>query len=79
MALSFYMSKMAFEIIKSEYLSTPNNKTVSDKLNNLETNFSKIVALTFLGGAVSGMVGIGGGMITTPLMLGLGAEPKVNN
>ncbi len=32
--------------------------------------------MTFVGGIMAGMLGIGGGMITTPLLLRLGKDPK---
>ncbi len=33
--------------------------------------------MTILGGVISGMLGIGGGTITTPLMLWMGVDPRV--
>ena len=37
----------------------------------------KLVTLSFLGGWVSGALGLGGGSIFNPLLLGLGCPPKV--
>lgn len=76
MGFSFYMSKFVLNIIKND-TTTTNYLEKEKKILFIEENFIKIVVLTFLGGIVSGMVGIGGGMITTPLMLSLGANPKV--
>ncbi len=47
------------------------------KYEYLEKNWNRVVIITILGGIISGMLGIGGGNITTPLMLGMGIDPKV--
>ena len=37
---------------------------------------NKIIFVCFLGGVMSGMLGVGGGIIMAPLMLELGLDPK---
>jgi len=37
---------------------------------------NKIIFVCFLGGVISGMLGVGGGIIMAPLMLELGLDPK---
>lgn len=38
---------------------------------------NKILLICFLAGLISGMLGVGGGIVIAPLMLELGVEPKV--
>jgi uncharacterized membrane protein YfcA len=40
-------------------------------------NIDKILFICFLGGIMSGMLGVGGGIVMTPLMLELGVLPKI--
>jgi uncharacterized membrane protein YfcA len=76
--ISYYSVKYAFS---TAYLNYNYKKTVSpnEEISNFEVigkNINKIVILTFLGGIVAGMLGIGGGMIITPLLLSFGVDPK---
>ena len=66
-------------MIKNNYdfKTSLNKEFVSEKFKNLEKNLTTIMLYCFLGGIIAGMVGIGGGMITNPLMIGMGLDPKV--
>ena len=79
--VSLFFIKMAFDNIKARYAykkSTDPN-TNDDKLKYLEENTVRIVLLTVFAGIVSSMVGIGGGMITNPILLGMGLDPKATS
>lgn len=41
-----------------------------------EKIINKIMAICFVGGIISGMLGVGGGIVMAPLMLELGLDPK---
>jgi uncharacterized membrane protein YfcA len=49
------------------------------KITSSETarKINKILFICFLGGVISGMLGVGGGIVMAPLMLELGLEPRV--
>ena len=72
---------MAFDIIKARYAykKSIDPSTNDDKLKYLEENTVRIVLLTVFAGIVSSMVGIGGGMITNPILLGMGLDPKATS
>lgn len=79
--VSMFFIKMAFDNIKARFaykLSIDPN-TNTDKLKYLEENTIRIVVLTVFAGIVSSMVGIGGGMITNPILLGMGLDPKATS
>lgn len=40
-------------------------------------NINKILLISLLAGVGAGTLGVGGGIIIVPLMLGLGVEPKI--
>lgn len=42
-----------------------------------EKTLTRLMCLSFIGGWVSGALGLGGGSIFNPLLLSLGAPPKV--
>ena len=78
MGVSYYLVKYAFNFV---YLNYEYKKTVapneeSSNFTAIGKDLNKIIILTFLGGIVAGMLGIGGGMITTPLLLSYGVDPK---
>jgi uncharacterized membrane protein YfcA len=37
---------------------------------------SKVIFMCFIGGVISGSLGVGGGIVMAPLMLELGVDPK---
>jgi len=43
----------------------------------LEDNKLKIAIMGLVAGTVGGMIGVGGGMITNPLLLAMGFNPQV--
>lgn len=49
---------------------------VDTRMTYLDENSVAIIIKTIFAGIVSSMVGIGGGMITNPLLLGMGLDPK---
>jgi uncharacterized membrane protein YfcA len=58
------------------------NKRKDDSTFNITsdkaaTMINGIFLICFLGGIISGMLGVGGGIIMTPLMLEIGVSPKV--
>ncbi len=73
--------KYSFNIIKNnyEYKISLSKEFIDDKFLIMEKNINKITILTFLGGVVGGSLGVGGGIITTPLLLEFGLIPKVKN
>ena len=42
-------------------------------------NLAKLVGFSFIGGWVSGALGLGGGAIFNPLLLSMGVPPKVSS
>lgn len=79
--VSLFFIKMAFDNIKARYAykKSIDPNTNDDKLKYLEANTVRIVLLTVFAGIVSSMVGIGGGMITNPILLGMGLDPKATS
>ncbi len=79
--VSLFFIKMAFDNIKARYAykKSIDPNTNDDKLKYLEENTVRIVLLTVFAGIVSSMVGIGGGMITNPILLGMGLDPKATS
>lgn len=49
---------------------------VDKRMAYLDENSTAIIIKTIFAGIVSSMVGIGGGMITNPILLGMGLDPK---
>jgi uncharacterized membrane protein YfcA len=49
----------------------------SNSVNYLEQNLNYLVMFSYVSGIGAGMLGIGGGMILNPIMLGLGFMPEV--
>jgi len=43
----------------------------------IEMNKIRIALMGFIAGLVGGMIGVGGGMISNPLLLSMGFNPKV--
>jgi uncharacterized membrane protein YfcA len=57
------------------------NKESSNSDFNLSSEeadkiINKIILVCFLGGVISGLLGVGGGIVMAPLMLELGLDPK---
>ena len=79
--ISLFFIKIAFDNIKSRfaYKKSIDPNTNEDKLIYLEQNTIRIVVLTVFAGIVSSMVGIGGGMVTNPILLGMGLDPKATS
>ena len=79
--VSLFFIKVAFDNIKARYAykKSIDPNTNDDKLKYLEENTVRIVLLTVFAGIVSSMVGIGGGMITNPILLGMGLDPKATS
>ena len=79
--ISLFFIKIAFDNIKSRfaYKKSINPNTNEDKLIYLEQSTIRIVVLTVFAGIVSSMVGIGGGMVTNPILLGMGLDPKATS
>ena len=79
--ISLFFIKIAFDNIKSRfaYKKSIDPNTNEDKLIYLEQNTIRIVVLTVFAGIVSSMVGIGGGMVTNPIVLGMGLDPKATS
>jgi hypothetical protein len=77
--LMFYITNYLFHIVKTnyQYKVSVSKEFVCEKYSNIEGNMNKIIALTFLGGIIAGLVGIGGGLVITPILLGIGSSPKV--
>jgi uncharacterized membrane protein YfcA len=74
--LSIYLVNYAYSVIKQD--NSKMTKDVDDpKYEYFENNWNHIVIITTLGGVVSGMLGIGGGTLTTPLMIWMGTDPRV--
>jgi len=65
-----------FNQLQSEHEYQTILKLESDK-NIIVDNKSKIMYNCILSGIIAGMLGIGGGMIITPLMLELGFDMKI--
>jgi hypothetical protein len=80
MFVSLYLVNYSRLIVRKnyEYKLSLTRELKNENIEALERDFQKIVLLTFVGGIVTGMLGIGGGMITTPLLLKIGLDPKVN-
>ncbi len=77
--LSLYLVKFARQIVINnyEYKLSLSKEFKNEHMEILETEFQNIIVRTFIGGVVTGMIGIGGGMITTPIFLKIGLDPKV--
>jgi uncharacterized membrane protein YfcA len=58
---------------------TPLNNSEGFKITSQEGSqqINQIMIICFIGGIISGMLGVGGGIVMAPLMLELGVEPKV--
>lgn len=56
-----------------------NYEESNQKFAYIESHLCMVMVLTFCGGIMSGMLGVGGGMITTPLLLAMGLDAKVIN
>ena len=79
--ISLFLIKIAFDNINKRYeykkRLNPNIKDVF--IQYIKDNLIKIVILTTLAGVISSMVGVGGGMITNPILLGMGLDPKATS
>ena len=79
--VSLYFIKIAYANITArfEYKKSIIPDIDDSKIQYLKDNFIKIVILTTFAGVISSMVGIGGGMITNPILLGMGLDPKATS
>ena len=79
--LSMYFIKEAVNIINDWYdykiNIIPNIK--KDKISYVQNNLIKIIIFTILAGVISSMIGVGGGMVTNPLLLSMGIDPKATS
>jgi uncharacterized membrane protein YagU involved in acid resistance len=62
---------------ESKRIFIGNNEDFRIGSDKTAQNIDKILFMCFIGGVMSGMLGVGGGIILTPLMLELGVLPKV--
>lgn len=87
-ALCLYITLKIIDYIKREKrLGDLFEKTLLKKISQGDESFSvakssdsqlrSVMLNAFIGGIIAGMLGIGGGMIITPLFLQLGVNPKV--
>jgi len=77
--ISLYLVDYSLKLIKRnyEYRLTLSKEFIDTKFEYLEKHRNQVILMTILGGVISGMLGIGGGTITTPLMLWMGVDPRV--
>jgi succinate dehydrogenase/fumarate reductase cytochrome b subunit len=76
--LSIYLVNYSYNLAKSnyDYKVSVSHDFKNENFETLQKDLQKIILMTFLGGIIAGMLGIGGGMITTPLLLGIGVDAK---
>lgn len=76
--LSIYLVNYSYNLAKSnyDYKVSVSQDFKNENFEILQRDLHKIILMTFLGGIIAGMLGIGGGMITTPLLLGIGVDAK---
>lgn len=68
-----------FKVLKNnlEYKKCVISSFNDTKSEFIQENKLKIALCGLLGGILAGMIGVGGGMISTPLLLTMGFNPKV--
>jgi uncharacterized membrane protein YfcA len=77
-AFCVFVGKYFIEKIKSQAFANLNRMSESFRISRQETTvLNDILFKCFLGGIVAGMLGIGGAVIITPLMLQLRVDPIV--
>lgn len=74
------MVKRSYDIVSSfyEFKISISPHFINEKFSNMQNDINIVMVVTFFGGVIAGMAGIGGGMIITPLLLSYGVNPKVN-
>lgn len=79
--ISLLFLKVAFSKIEARYAYKKSiDPSINDsKIKYIETNTARIAILTIFAGIISSMVGIGGGMITNPILLSMGLDPKATS
>ena len=76
--LCIFVAKYFIRQIRREAEGNANRMSESFRISRQETSIiNNIMFQCFLGGIISGMLGIGGGIIITPLMLDLKINPIV--
>lgn len=58
-------------------ISKTNPKVFKITSEEGEKNLNKIILICFISGIISGLLGVGGGIVMAPLMLELGIEPRI--
>lgn len=78
-SITIYCADYMYKVIMMnyEYKKYIIKDYTDQKIEFIQNNYFQLFFFAFLAGIVSGMIGIGGGMITTPLLLSMGLNPKV--
>lgn len=78
--LCIWVTKISYISMCKEYESQRQSITPESGFkitsNESKGKINKVMFVCFLGGIISGMLGLGGGIVTTPLMLELGMTPR---
>jgi uncharacterized membrane protein YfcA len=65
-------------MIRKENINTDCNHPAEFSITSEEGEkiINRVIIICFIGGIISGMLGVGGGIVMAPLMLELGLDPK---
>ncbi len=82
-SICLWYAKSSYATIRQEYQSERHSIKSEDNSEGFkigskssEDKINKIIAICLLGGVISGMLGVGGGIVMAPLMLELGVLPR---
>jgi uncharacterized membrane protein YfcA len=70
-----FYAKYCYSVIRNQ-INQPGQGDFNLSSAEGDKIINKIIFVCFLGGVMSGMLGVGGGIIMAPLMLELGLDPK---
>jgi hypothetical protein len=60
-----------------EYRLAISKNFYEKKFDYIKSNLTYLIGYTIYGGTIASMVGMGGGMVVTPIMFSINADPKV--
>ena len=74
----FAFAKYCYRMIRDENRNTDSNNAAEFSITSEEGEkiINRVIVICFIGGIISGMLGVGGGIVMAPLMLELGLDPK---
>lgn len=76
--VSIYLVKYSCQVVRInyEYNLSVSKELKNEQFENIDKNYIKIVIYSLLAGIIASSLGIGGGMVVTPLFLEMGIDAK---